>query len=295
LESERRRYQKRKAEGKIQNIQTMSTRDQRSLRRKWKLDKRKQRAQKAEHHDCEKDILTPPQSPALIEQPFESHQRKRGRKKLRREEKRAYRRIAAQQSKLESLVKKLQRTLKRQQPSDISGRDDEASSSTYLSPASKATQLLKGGNMTKIRRELTVGFSLGEELKKKLKCSNQTLKERKTVRKILTGQVMKKYKLLSKARTDILKSQCSTGSSSCNPKDHEVTDLSSFKKRQQEIARCVREFYNSDENSTAAAGKKETVTKRKEKKQKRYLCDTMMNLHAKFQAENPGLKVQYTR
>lgn len=51
----------------------------------------------------------------------------------------------------------------------------------------------------------------------------------------------------------------------------------------------------SDKNSTGSAGKKETLTKGEEKKQKRYLCDMMLNLHAKFKAENPGVKMQYAR
>jgi len=37
-----------------------------------------------------------------------------------------------------------------------------------------------------------------------------------------------------------------------------------------------------DINSRARAGKNETITRNKEKKQKRYLHDTVRNLHEKF-------------
>jgi len=46
----------------------------------------------------------------------------------------------------------------------------------------------------------------------------------------------------------------------------------------------VEQFFFEDINSRESAGKKR-ITRNKEKKQKRYLSDTIKNLHKKFSAE----------
>ncbi|CAH1999971.1 unnamed protein product [Acanthoscelides obtectus] len=51
------------------------------------------------------------------------------------------------------------------------------------------------------------------------------------------------------------------------------------KKRVEEI---IHKFYEDDNNSRCAAGKKECITREKIKKQKRYLLDSLKNLHQKF-------------
>ncbi|GBP27606.1 hypothetical protein EVAR_102858_1 [Eumeta japonica] len=51
------------------------------------------------------------------------------------------------------------------------------------------------------------------------------------------------------------------------------------KKRVEEI---IHQFYEDDNNSRCAAGKKECITRKKNKKQKRYLLDSLKNLHQKF-------------
>lgn len=44
----------------------------------------------------------------------------------------------------------------------------------------------------------------------------------------------------------------------------------------------VRVFYESDENSRLCSGKKEFIVRKKIRKQKRYLCDNLLNLHKKY-------------
>ena len=58
--------------------------------------------------------------------------------------------------------------------------------------------------------------------------------------------------------------------------------------------RTVKEFFLADINSVPAAGKRETITSKKIKMQRRYLCDSMVNLYDKFNAEYPELKVSCT-
>jgi len=57
--------------------------------------------------------------------------------------------------------------------------------------------------------------------------------------------------------------------------------------------KAVRTFLEEDVNSTLAPGKKDTVTSRQIKKQKRFLNDTMLNLYKKFIETHPHEKMSY--
>lgn len=54
----------------------------------------------------------------------------------------------------------------------------------------------------------------------------------------------------------------------------------------------IQIFFYRDVVSRATAGKKETVTKKRDKKQKRYLLDTLYNLHKRYVKEE-GEKCSY--
>ncbi|KAF9410992.1 hypothetical protein HW555_010124 [Spodoptera exigua] len=56
--------------------------------------------------------------------------------------------------------------------------------------------------------------------------------------------------------------------------------------------KTVRTFYENDDNSRLGAGKRECLTRKGVKKQKRYLSDSIANLYKKFQAEH--FKISYT-
>lgn len=64
-----------------------------------------------------------------------------------------------------------------------------------------------------------------------------------------------------------------------------------FKKKV--LSTKVKEFFDRDDVSRATAGKKETITLKKDKMQKRYLLDNMKNLCVSFKRENPGLRCSY--
>ena len=59
------------------------------------------------------------------------------------------------------------------------------------------------------------------------------------------------------------------------------------------FAKMVKEFFNRDDVSRMTAGKRETVTYKKVKTQRRYILDSLENLHRKFLAENPNIKLSY--
>lgn len=48
----------------------------------------------------------------------------------------------------------------------------------------------------------------------------------------------------------------------------------------------ISAFYDRDDVSRVTTGRKQTITRNKVKKQKRFLVDTLLNLHRKFLSEN---------
>lgn len=53
-------------------------------------------------------------------------------------------------------------------------------------------------------------------------------------------------------------------------------------------------YLTRDENSQSTAGKAQTTTRGKIKKQKRFLNDTLINLHRKFCIEHPNPNLSYS-
>lgn len=60
-----------------------------------------------------------------------------------------------------------------------------------------------------------------------------------------------------------------------------------------ELQTKIQKFFVRDDVSRNTAGKNETVTKAKEKRQKRYLLDSMKNLHKTFKQENLDVTCSY--
>jgi len=173
-QKERERYKRRKLAGKIVQVTNMSERDQRRLRKKWRVDKRSQRA-KNNNNEVEENEETPPTTPDGLRTPedaqqLHAHQLQAGRKKVRRINRQAYRTIDAQKnriSKLEKANKKLMRKLRQQENKS----NDLAENRTDASPGTKANNILLTGEKEKIRKQLTFGYVISNELRTKLESS----------------------------------------------------------------------------------------------------------------------------
>ena len=117
--TERARYQKRKKEGKVKTIYSLNDRGKRAQRRKWKLEKRKQRLQKKDD-DQEPGTSKAPQNES-------SHQRRRGRQQIKTANRQAYRTIDKQKKTIEELqseIRSLKRRMRNQKTSP--SEDNEA-------------------------------------------------------------------------------------------------------------------------------------------------------------------------
>ena len=115
----------------------------------------------------------------------------------------------------------------------------------------------------------------------------QELKDTNNLSKVLSGRVLKKYRKLSMATHEFgLKRR------QMLRKKHNGTAVHYIARKYRrarfqinDAKQVVEQFFLEDINSRASAGKRETITRNKDKKHKRYLNDTIKNLHKKFCAE----------
>ena len=107
--------------------------------------------------------------------------------------------------------------------------------------------------------------------------------------KLILGSMTRKYRVKQRLQTGI-----GFTSKHTSKKHADLTSKTRYSSRGTRYGRIVREFYVRDDNSRATSGKKETLTRNRDKKQKRLLCDTMKNLHLKFVAETPDSCISYS-
>lgn len=154
------------------------------------------------------------------------------------------------------------------------------------------TKLIKMCESSETRREVVKKALFGEVLNAQLKenyANLKTCKEKQIFGKVVSGKLIHKYKLWrSKDSSISYKLMQKSARQSVL-----VPNLRTRKgKISSDCINTVRSFYENDDNSRLGAGKRECLTRKGVKKQKRYLSDSILNLYKKFQAEH--FKISYT-
>ncbi|KAF9407697.1 hypothetical protein HW555_012370 [Spodoptera exigua] len=129
------------------------------------------------------------------------------------------------------------------------------------------------------KKELVKKALFGEVIKTQLEENYTKLKtheERKKFKQVISGNLVDKYKLWRIKNKAVTYKK--TGHNLTNKKINKSKTI---------IQGLVQKFFEDDSNSRQAAGKKEFVSRKQVKKQKRYLLDTMKNLHKKFLKTTP--------
>ena len=105
LQKEKERYKTRKINGERPSIKELPEREARKLRRKWRKEKRERNDKEKERKKRTSEVMfTPPASPETQDQ-SESEQKKRGRRRVKKERLKVYRR----NRELEAQITKAQR------------------------------------------------------------------------------------------------------------------------------------------------------------------------------------------
>ena len=204
----------------------------------------------------------------------------------------AYRTIAKQKAQIrryENKIRAPQRKVQRLQRK--SGRTDTGM--FIASPATKARRLVGAGDKIKICKELTFNFGLQNDIRTKLSDNAKQHRSNLAMHSAVVGPILRRYRFMRMASEELALRK-RTVTRAMHPKDKNILSYTRKKRNSQNSTEDeVIKFFLQDENSTPAAGKKETLTKDKVKVQRRYLMDTLGNLYSKFRKENPRVPVSY--
>lgn len=261
----------------------MTSREHRVKKKKW----REYARQRVEKNKLLAKAAPPSPPSSNIATPGPSGNSLKGKSKIHRYRSKTVRENKRLRKENEELLKRMERYRKRLQRAKT--KDSQAKAKLPdedLTPSSKATRLLSNTNhkdrncQKKVYRMLVFHNALVRSLRAKYQQAKRDKK--KVFADVVSSTILKKYRMQTMASKAL-------GLSESRKKAKERTT------RECEKKDTIQSFFVKDDISRATAGKKETVTRKKDKKQIRYLTDTMKHLYQKF-LEESGLtgKVSYT-
>jgi len=281
LRKERRKYREDLVTGKRKQITNMNEREARKERRAWR--NRQKRSRQAARNRA--NLCTPPASPSVGCDEHQSRQKERGRKCLRRERASAYRRIKELEKELqkakrvaERYKKKCQRTDNRHMPSSLD------------TPRTKTRKLLANFHRDKkaAKKVLTFHYALVDSIRKRYQ-ETSTERHKRAFRRIMSSNILRRYKLAKFGSEQFgfpIRRWATQSTDTAAELLHPHKRQRNFVERSH-LKDALQNFYVRDDVSRLSAGKKDTITRKKIKKQKRLLTDSLNNCYAKFCSESP--------
>ena len=247
-------------------VADMTVREHRMMKRKWQQQNKKRREKK---QMLENVLLnTPASSPIPVDPQMRLYSATptnsevsstRGRKRMKRDRTKLYRDNIRLQDKIEELEKKVRKYKKR------------------LYRKSKKDGKNKDENNSKNENKYSV---LSNAIKERYQ-TVKSRKEKRLIQSLLQTSIIKESRLQTQLVRDTLGVDRPLRYKSVLP---QKTDL----------VQKIQQFFMRDDVTRATAGKKETVTHRKNKVQKRFLLDSMKNLYKVFLKENSSVKCHYS-
>ena len=102
----------------------------------------------------------------------------------------------------------------------------------------------------------------------------------KDIKNVCVGKVIRKYCFFNQVCKEL------------KPRTNRRKNKQHVNEKVRRMVNSIKEFLERDNNTKIAPGKKDTITRCKIKKQKRYLTDTFVNLHSKYVKET-GSNLSY--
>lgn len=151
------------------------------------------------------------------------------------------------------------------------------------SPNTEVNRLLNDSrNVSEVvKRKLLFGKVISRQIKENFK-TTKSLNKKRYLAELVNGKLIKKYKFVK------------TLSSISSSKLLRYTKRNNVEKKSLFLEQAIQRFLEKDESSRILPGKKDVITRKKKKKQKRLLNDSMLNLYRQFRAENPKYSLSYT-
>lgn len=274
-EKERKRYLEKKEKGIVKLIADMTPREQRLSRKSWRINSRnyqmRKDAYKQESLRLRED--TPPASDEEINE-IDPVQRKLDMRKriLNRNKQRRYQNLKKMEAKIRDLTmvaRKLKQRCRRLEQEKATKKSLTLNSTTEVPLSSEDG----------IGNRVLLGDVIKNQLVESYKSAADN-RSKQVIKKIINGPVVKKYRMKTAICDEI---KCRRGFR------HTNMNIFKFEKKhyqRQQMMRNLRKhvqlFLEQDINSRVCPGKKEYQTKNKVIKQRRYLSNTMRNLHIQF-------------
>lgn len=274
-------YQKKKAEKKVKNIDEMTEREKRKQRKIWKEASKKYREKKKAISSIVNN--TPPHSDDELAEARSLVRRTVGRKIVRKDRAKAYRKIKKQEKTIANIKRKYETLRKRLRRKE---KREQEKVQIPTTPNSKVDALIKNVDVPpEVRKNLLFNEVLTTQLKEKVCTLRKNSKEREVFQKCVSGNMLRKYKLLHMAKTFLPKERTSTSILKSDTKIREVVLTA-------EVREKVKDFFQRDDVSRMCPGKRDFVKRNGVKKQKRLLLYTVKELTSKFVQET-GINLPY--
>ena len=278
-------------EKKKEKQKKMTNRQRRELRKKWrkkakeayerkKIEKQTSAENVRPGTSCQNSDGSPALQKVYLNKSLSAMKRERRRAKISSE------RLATENRKLAAINENLQRKVRKFQMRLLRMNSGTKSQS---SPKSVIKRVIKRNDKKEIARRLLFGETMRKTLKDTY--SSSTTREKALLKSKISPnfQMLKKYRLLNQLNY--------VKPSLFNKNRFNLTNSSCLRTRMTKLTDAVRAdvktFFEQDDNSRICPGKKDCITRRKIKKQKRFLLDSIKNLHAKF-CQNSSYKLSYS-
>lgn len=283
-EKERKKYEAKKKKKQVKMVSEMNNRESRAAT--WRKHSNKYYERKTRGTSALP--VTPPDSPDSNENlgvVQTSEQRKTaGRKRVQRDRSKIVQRNRRLESVNAKLIKEKEKYRKRYER--LLAQQNASTARKVNTPKTRVVKIMNKKDDKLIRRKLLFGEVVQEQLLTnygKLKSPKEKYKYVSTI--LGDKKIFKKYKVLKNVKMLMPSHSCRFRNNKRQLKKN--TSLN------EKVRRDIQTFLEDDENTRQSPGKKDTITKKKVKKQKRYLNDTLENLHKKF-LTNCNYKISYT-
>ncbi|XP_072946039.1 uncharacterized protein [Epargyreus clarus] len=271
-QKEKAKYLKKKEKGIIKTVDQMNPREQRKARKIWKK-KARERRQRLALQNVTNLSVTPSMSHIndqishrVIAAKLKSNRARRERYLINKKKDETINKL---KTKLACYKKKLQRLRKPEK----------------LTPNSKVEQVLNSPNARQtVKKKLLFAEVINQQLKDNYS-SLLNNKEKRIFKRIISGKLVRKYGILQNEKN--MKPLRKFGQVRLLENKRKV-------KASYEIMKTkIINFLQDDSNTRLCAGKRDYVTKKGDRKQKRVLLDTLRNLHKSFM-KKCNIKISYS-
>lgn len=249
-------------------------------RKKWAEQKKKYRAKiKRGENSVKEKVAT--ETVALGR--AGTSRKKAGEKVIKRNRARTYRKI----KKLENEIEKSKKTAEKYKNAfyRLQKKIENNVPMDENSVEAKVTEFLNGEKVSdNVRKELEFCQALSSQINQNYGKNKKSRKSKKAFNLVLNGSIVKRYKHLNKMKQKFGISYKVMKTAKSGNMINELNKHSKYlTKNDLKVKSDILKFFERDDVTCTAPGKKDTVTKKKKKMQKRILCDSLKILQKKFQ------------